>query len=124
METEEAEQSRTSNSPAMKTEAKCFDIYRLPLRPTVSRMALDGDQLENEANRGGERLVLVGYIFWREANDNGCGNDFSRRNTRGNRTIQFPLTDDGAAPDPPPLIVKNIGPAGYPGPAFTSPTTR
>lgn len=73
----------------MKTVAKCFDIYRLPVRTPVSRMALDGDQLENEG-KGVGRAPLVGYIFWRGANDNGCGNDFEEEHTRKTVRFNFP----------------------------------
>lgn len=84
----------------------------------VSRMVQDGKQLgEAEKKKEGgarERPCLVGYIFWREANDNGHGNDFEEGTHDSISPFlvpmkPFPLLD--AAP-PFPLIVKNIGPTG------------
>lgn len=67
-----------SNSAPMKTGAKCFDIYRLPLLPdrfaNGSRWpaAWGAEERKDGGRRGGTRM---GYIFWREANDNGHRND-------------------------------------------------
>lgn len=74
----DAQCSRTSNSAPMITGAKCFDIYRLPLLP--DRFA-NGSRWRVAWRGGGKKRrktwsgALVGYIFWREAKDNGYGND-------------------------------------------------
>lgn len=78
--------------------------------------------------REGERTRgwLVGYIFWRRANDNDCGNDFEGGGEHTGNWVRFnspvsepcthPLPPDG---DPPlSLIVKNIGSTGQLGAAF------
>lgn len=79
---EERRVRATLSSAPMKTGAKCFDIYRLPLLP--GRFA-DGSEAsrggqreeekkqEEEETRGGGGGSVVGYIFWRKANDNGRG---------------------------------------------------
>lgn len=67
--------SSFSNSAPMKTGTKCFDIYRLPLLP--GRFADASEAVGGKKRRRREgRLVaagVMGYIFWRKANDNGRG---------------------------------------------------
>ena len=71
----------------MITGAKCFDIYRLPLLP--DRFA-NGSRWRVAWRGGGKKrrrktwsAALVGYIFWREAKDNGCGNNDLEEWTHG-----------------------------------------
>lgn len=64
------------NAVAIKTEAKCFDIYRLALWPVVPRMAA-------EWRRGRyTRQPVAGDIFWRGANENGSENGFAKEHPK------------------------------------------
>lgn len=107
--------SSHSNSPPMKTGAKCFDIYRLPLLPGRFADASEpGRRPERRKGRGGRgdlRWRRGSGLYFLEKGQRQRARDLER--TRVNRTIQFPLLPslDGGAP-PLGLIVKNIGPSG------------
>lgn len=99
----------------MKTGAKCFDIYRLPLLPGRFADASEpGRRPEGRKGRGGRgdlRWRRGSGLYFLEKGQRQRARDLER--TRVNRTIQFPLLPslDGGAP-PLGLIVKNIGPSG------------
>lgn len=66
------------NAVAIKTEAKCFDIYRLALWSVVS---VNGCRIM-AACRVVTCQPAVGYIFWRSANENGSRNDFAKEQAK------------------------------------------
>lgn len=114
--------SSHSNSPPMKTGAKCFDIYRLPLLPGRFADASEpGRRPEGRKGRGGRGDLRWSGLYFLEKGQRQRARDLER--TRVNRTIQFPLLPslDGGAP-PLGLIVKNIGPSTKA--AFSSWKTR